>query len=376
MKTYLVGGAVRDKLLGLEIKDHDWLVINSKPSCMIKLGFIKVGKQFPIFLHPETHEEYALARTEKKTGLGYQAFEVNTDNVSLIEDLKRRDLTINAMAIDENSTLHDPFHGQEDIKNKKLRHVSDAFCEDPLRVLRVARFDAKLHFLGFTIADETCLLIKRQIISNNELEALSSEHILQEINRALSTQNPEIFILTLQKLGAFQHILKPLYTLTLTKLKPLIQAIKMQCTDIGILLSLMLINLDTEQQLLEILDELKPPKITQLLCLKLYRHHFFFSQIYKHPKENILQSLKTIDALRNKSAFKRFLVTLRYIYHDTPHLLFNLHLTKEIQKSLTQHDYCLALKDICNKQIIAKTVTKLQLKLITETVDRILQNKT
>ena len=148
MKIYLVGGAVRDKLLGIPVKDRDWVVVGSSPDEMKEKGFKQVGKDFPVFIDPKTGEEYALARTERKSGHGYTGFEFDTNsNVTLEEDLARRDLTINAIAQDEDGNLIDPFNGQEDIKNKKLRHVSDAFSEDPLRVLRVARFYSKFHDL-------------------------------------------------------------------------------------------------------------------------------------------------------------------------------------------------------------------------------------
>ncbi|WP_192483297.1 MULTISPECIES: tRNA nucleotidyltransferase [Cysteiniphilum] len=368
MQTYLVGGAVRDQLLNLPVKDHDWLVVNAKPLDMLKLGFIQVGKHFPVFLHPETHEEYALARTEVKTGRGYQAFTFNTNEVSLMEDLKRRDLTINAMAIDEDGQLHDPFNGQDDIKNKKLRHVSDAFCEDPLRVLRVARFAAKLHHLGFTIADET-LKLMQTIIANNELEALSHERILQEFIRALSTANFEVFLSTLQQLGAFEHILKPLQTLTITRIKPLLDAVEWQCENHDILFALLLVHLDGEQALIEVLNELKPPKSTQKLSLRLYRHHWFFSTLQQQSEKDILQTLKAIDALRNKSTFNDFQIALRHLYQNSAHAIFNISLSDKIQKELTEYNYGLALKNIRNKQTIAKTVIKLQLQLIEETIN-------
>ncbi|WP_440615465.1 multifunctional CCA tRNA nucleotidyl transferase/2'3'-cyclic phosphodiesterase/2'nucleotidase/phosphatase [Cysteiniphilum sp. 6C5] len=368
MKTYLVGGAVRDQLLELPVKDHDWLVVDAKQSDMLKLGFIQVGKKFPVFLHPETHEEYALARTETKTGRGYQAFTFNIDEVSLIEDLKRRDLTINAMAIDENGKLHDPFNGQEDINNKKLRHVSEAFCEDPLRVLRVARFAAKLHYLGFTIADET-LNLMQTIVDNNEIEALSHERILQEFTRALSTTNFEFFLSTLQQLGAFKHILKPLKTLSISRLEPLLNATQLQCTNNDILFALLLTPLESEQALLDVLNELKPPKTTQTLCLKVYRYHLFFSQLQQHSEKEILQALKSIDALRNKSAFNDFMVALRHLYQNDPHAISNICLVDKIQNRLTEYNYGLALKDIRNKQTIAKTVMKLQLQLIKEMIN-------
>ena len=179
MKIYLVGGAIRDQLLGLPVKDKDWVVVGATPDEMLAKKFKQVGKDFPVFIHPKTGEEYALARTERKSGHGYTGFEFDTNpNVTLEEDLARRDLTINAIAQDEDGTLIDPFNGQGDIKNKKLRHVSDAFSEDPLRVLRIARFHAK--FDGFVVVPETVDKIK-EIVESGELEHLTPERKWLEI---------------------------------------------------------------------------------------------------------------------------------------------------------------------------------------------------
>ncbi len=179
MKTYLVGGAIRDKLLDLPVKDKDWVVVGATQDQMLAKKFKQVGKDFPVFIHPKTGEEYALARTERKSGHGYTGFEFDTNpNVTLEEDLARRDLTINAIAQDADGSLIDPFNGQEDIKTKKLRHVSDAFSEDPLRVLRIARFYAK--FDGFVVVPETIDKIK-DIIKNGELEHLTPERKWLEI---------------------------------------------------------------------------------------------------------------------------------------------------------------------------------------------------
>ena len=179
MKVYLVGGAVRDKLLGIPVKEKDWVVVGSTPQEMRDKGYKQVGKDFPVFINPKTGEEYALARTERKSGHGYTGFEFDTNpNVTLEEDLARRDLTINAIAQDEDGTLIEPFNGQEDIKNKKLRHVSDAFSEDPLRVLRVARFKANLK--NFEITKETLQKIEK-VITSNEMKYLTGERIWLEL---------------------------------------------------------------------------------------------------------------------------------------------------------------------------------------------------
>ncbi|MGX9418480.1 multifunctional CCA addition/repair protein [Vibrio sp. WJH972] len=207
MKRYLVGGAVRDQLLGLDVYDQDWVVVGSSPEEMLSRGYQAVGKDFPVFLHPKTKQEHALARTERKTGAGYKGFACDFDaSVTLEDDLKRRDLTINAIAQDDNGDIIDPYRGQEDLNNKLLRHVSDAFVEDPLRVLRVARFAAKLAHLGFTVAEETMQLMK-EIVAQNELENLTAERIWQEWHKSLSTKTPHVFLSTLRECGALAVIL-------------------------------------------------------------------------------------------------------------------------------------------------------------------------
>lgn len=204
MEIYLVGGAVRDQLLSLPIKDKDYVVVGGSVEEMFDLGFSQVGRDFPVFLHPKTQQEYALARTERKSGQGYGGFscEANKD-VTLEQDLLRRDLTINAMAKDDNGQIFDPYKGQQDLENRILRHVSDAFIEDPLRVLRVARFAARFAHLGFEIADETIELM-RHISESGELDYLTPERVWQELDKALSTEHPEVFFLQLRKCGALK----------------------------------------------------------------------------------------------------------------------------------------------------------------------------
>ena len=179
METYLVGGAVRDKLLDIPVKDEDWVVVGARPEDLLEMGYRQVGKGFPVFLHPETHQEYALARTERKIGPGHNAFDFDTsEHVSLEEDLCRRDLTINAMAQTKSGEIIDPYGGQEDLTDNVLRHVSEAFSEDPLRVLRVARFAAKFKNRGFVVADETMKLMTAMVASG-ELETLVTERVWQ-----------------------------------------------------------------------------------------------------------------------------------------------------------------------------------------------------
>jgi tRNA nucleotidyltransferase (CCA-adding enzyme) len=202
MHTYLVGGAVRDKLLGRPIKDRDWVVVGSTPKQMLALGYQAVGADFPVFLHPNTKEEYALARIERKVGAGYTGFSCDASSgVTLEEDLLRRDLTINAMAMDNQGNIIDPYNGQQDLKHKLLRHVSAAFVEDPLRVLRVARFAARYYNLGFCIAPET-LTLMQTIVANGELTTLSAERVWQETARSLMEIHPEVYFENLRSCGA------------------------------------------------------------------------------------------------------------------------------------------------------------------------------
>lgn len=202
LNVYRVGGAVRDALLGWPVVDNDWVVVGAAPDDMRKRGFKPVGRDFPVFLHPESAEEYALARTERKSGHGYAGFEVHASpDVTLEEDLLRRDLTINAIAQSRQGELTDPFNGQGDIEQRLLRHVSPAFSEDPLRVLRTARFLARYCLLGFTIAPET-LALMRQVSLSGELEHLAAERVWVETEKALGEPSPEVYFTALERCAA------------------------------------------------------------------------------------------------------------------------------------------------------------------------------
>src|SRR5690554_598260 len=210
MQVYLVGGAVRDKILGYPYHEHDWVVVGATAEAMLAKGFTPVGKDFPVFLHPTTKEEYALARTERKTAPGYTGFAFYASpEVSLEEDLIRRDLTINAMAEDAQGQLFDPFNGLQDIHNKKLRHVSDAFSEDPVRILRIARFAARYHHLGFSVAKTTNDLM-RTMVESGEADHLVAERAWKEMSRALGERNPEVFFQVLRACGALAKVLPEL----------------------------------------------------------------------------------------------------------------------------------------------------------------------
>lgn len=213
MNIYLVGGAVRDELLGYPVVERDWVVVGAQPKDLLQQGYLQVGKDFPVFLHPQSKEEYALARTERKQGHGYTGFDVHCDPaVTLEEDLQRRDLTINAMARTPAGDIIDPYGGQQDLAAKLLRHVSDAFIEDPLRILRTARFAARYAHLGFTVAPETLALMS-EIVAQDELEHLPCERIWVELERALGERNPEVFISVLRDCGALARLLPELEAL-------------------------------------------------------------------------------------------------------------------------------------------------------------------
>ena len=204
MKTFLVGGAVRDALLRLPVKDRDWVVVGATPDNMLEQGYQQVGRDFPVFLHPRSREEYALARTERKNGKGYTGFVTQfAPDVTLEQDLQRRDLTINAIAQADDGSLIDPYHGQLDLANRTLRHVSSAFNEDPLRVLRVARFAARFAHLNFRVADETQALM-REMAESGELADLTAERVWKETEKALLTRNPQVYFQVLRDCGALQ----------------------------------------------------------------------------------------------------------------------------------------------------------------------------
>ena len=213
MQVYLVGGAVRDRLLGRPVKERDWVVVGASPEELARQGFVPVGREFPVFLHPQTHEEYALARLERKVAPGYRGFTTQfSPDVTLEEDLRRRDLTINAMAEASSGEIVDPYGGRRDLDARLLRHVSESFVEDPVRVLRVARFAARYAQLGFRVAQET-LALMRAMTDSGELTALVPERVWQETERALGEPRPEVFFETLRECGALRIIFPELAAL-------------------------------------------------------------------------------------------------------------------------------------------------------------------
>ncbi len=296
MKIYLVGGAVRDQLLGLPIQEKDWVVVGATPEALLAQGYQQVGKQFPVFLHPKSKEEFALARIESKSGHGYQGFKFDFNpHISLEEDLERRDLTINAMAMDENGQIIDPYGGQKDIQNKTLRHVSKAFVEDPLRVLRTARFHARFFNLGFHIAPETMVLMQ-QLVASQELNYLSAERVWKEWEKALNTDNPEIFFQDLKILGALPGEIANLPTTELAAISKLTSN-----PDIRLTIYLMPLN-D-----LSILKHLKLPLHLQRK-IELFKNEHQNLNIHQHQNaKSILAVLQRTDALRKNQEFLELL---------------------------------------------------------------------
>lgn len=302
MKIYLVGGAVRDKLLGIPVKEKDWVVVGASVKEMLKNGFIQVGKDFPVFLHPETKEEYALARTERKIGLGYTGFEFNTaTNVSLEEDLKRRDITINAIAESPNGLIIDPYNGREDLKNKLLRHVSPAFSEDPVRILRVARFAARF---GYTVAEDT-LKLMQTMVENGEVNALVAERVWKEFERALQEPHPEKFFEVLVACHA-NNILFPNIAIPGPGINALLSAA--QKTTRNTIRFAALTHVFSEAELLNLCERYRIPNEYRDLALLLIRNLSQYTKINQFTPEEILNFLLNVDAFRREERFNDFLL--------------------------------------------------------------------
>ena len=301
MNCYRVGGAVRDTLLGYPHHETDWVVVGSTPEEMIAEGFTQVGRDFPVFLHPATKEEHALARTERKSGPGYHGFVVHADpSVTLEEDLERRDLTINAMAMDEDGVVTDPFGGQADLDAKILRHVSPHFIEDPLRVLRVARFAARYHHLGFTVADET-LSLMAEIVAADELPHLSTERVWTETEKALGEQHPEIYWQVLTDCGALT-VLTPELAVSngidaLSRAAPHTQ--RTDCRWAALLADL------PEAPARGASERLKAPSAHSLLATRVSGGRPKIKTALKDSTE-CMNLLKALDALRREEPFEGF----------------------------------------------------------------------
>ena len=305
MTCYRVGGAVRDTLLGYPHHETDWVVVGSTPEKMISAGFKQVGRDFPVFLHPETKEEYALARTERKAGPGHHRFVVHADpSVTLEEDLERRDLTINAMAMDEAGAVIDPYGGQADLDAKILRHVSPHFVEDPLRVLRVARFAARYHHVGFTVAKET-LSLMAQIVAADELPHLSTERVWAETEKALGEQHPEVYWQVLADCGALTALLPELAVSqgmsALARAAP--HTNRSDCRWAALLSDL------PETRAREASERLKAPNAFCLLATRVSGGRCRIKTTLKDADE-CMALMKVLDGLRREEPFEGFCATL------------------------------------------------------------------
>ena len=292
MKTYVVGGAVRDELLGLPVQDRDHVVVGSTPEEMERLGYRPVGKDFPVFLHPGTHEEYALARTERKSGRGYKGFTVHASpDVTLEEDLRRRDLTINAMAKAEDGGLIDPFGGKADLQRRVLRHVSEAFAEDPVRILRVARFAARF---GFAVAPETMALMK-EMVGNGEADYLVPERVWQEFSKGLAEAHAERMFQVLEESGLRAKVLPELKTLP-----------RSFSGSVAVRFGLLAWFLD-EAQITPLCDRLRVPNEVRELALAASRNREHLRGVPGTSPQALLELLKRADAFRRPERFAELL---------------------------------------------------------------------
>lgn len=309
MEQYLVGGAVRDKLLDYPVKERDWVVVGSTPEEMVASGFRPVGKDFPVFIHPDSGEEYALARTERKSGRGYHGFTCHSSpDVTLEEDLGRRDLTINAMAEAADGTLVDPYGGRADLERRLLRHVSPAFQEDPLRILRVARFTARYHYLGFRPADETVALM-RSMVDSGEVDFLVAERIWKETERALGERHPRQFFETLDLCSALPRLMPELTLLEAADWQRLDQSASAGCNGPQRWAALTASLAKAELQ--SLCDRLKAPNEFRELALLIITSAEVARQA--DSAEGVFSLLRQADALRRPERFIEFLAVCRLL---------------------------------------------------------------
>lgn len=307
MQVYLVGGAVRDKLLGLPIKEQDWVVVGSTAEEMLAAGYQQVGKDFPVFLHPETKEEYALARTERKCGHGYTGFEFNAaPDVTLEQDLLRRDLTINAIAEDSDGNLIDPYNGQQDMQHGFLRHVSDAFVEDPLRVLRIARFNARFAAEGFHVAPDTEKLLT-QIVKSGELQHLTPERVWTETQKALKTDYPSSYFAVLQDCGALPVVFPEFAELFTDDNMATLQHACLLSKDTAVRFASLCQFIPVEQTQ-HLTDRLKIQNHIKQLANAVSQWHSTYANLTQLTAEQVLTLFNGLDVWRNPERFDNFLL--------------------------------------------------------------------
>ncbi len=314
MKVYLVGGAVRDRLLNLadDNTEKDWVVVGASPEEMLDLGYRQVGKEFPVFLYPGTQEEYALARLERKVAAGYKGFEFDTSKaVTLEQDLSRRDLTINAMA-EKNGELVDPFNGQEDLDKGLLRHVSNAFSEDPVRILRVARFAARFKPLGFKVAHETHQLMKN-MVSSGEVDALTPERVFKELEKSLAYKTPSAFFKVLSACGAYERVFTPLAISahqSHDNAFELLDTLKTEQSQLKFCIWLIQESVENIDQLCQ---RLKCPKHYEQLAKLSAQFYQFVQSFTQQTPEDVFDFFAKTDALRRKDRFADLLAVYQLL---------------------------------------------------------------
>ena len=332
MEIFLVGGAIRDQILGVatETTEKDYVVVGSSHEEILSLGYRQVGKEFPVFLHPKTHDEYALARIERKVGSGYTGFEFDTSTtVTLEQDLSRRDLTINAIAQkkDGNGSYVDPYGGIEDIKKKKLRHVSEAFSEDPVRILRTARFASRFSNLGFTIDDKTLKLIKKMVASG-EVDALTPERVFKEISLSMQTESPSIFFEVLIESGAYERLFPMLEVSNDNNFKLLDQSIELP----EVTFSLWLYN-QKLQNIEALCDHLRCPRDFQQIAELVSEWHHLAMNFLSFSPHAILNFYLKNDGLRRHRRFQLILTAFDCLGINIKPIIKLLELLKSIQIS-------------------------------------------
>jgi tRNA nucleotidyltransferase (CCA-adding enzyme) len=314
METYLVGGAVRDQLLDYPVLERDWVVVGATPEQMLEQGYRQVGRDFPVYLHPETNEEYALARTERKSGGGHTGFVCNADpGVTLEEDLSRRDLTVNAIARADNGKLIDPYGGQADLEQRVLRHVSPAFVEDPLRVLRVARFLARYQHLGFSI-DPTTLALMRNIAESGEIQLLPAERIWSELARALNERSPAAFFNSLQQCTALDIVMPELEDLEHSLAR--LQSASTVGAEDAALFAVLLAELEPDR-VEALCKRLHAPRRFRELALLTSRCGSTFQRAQTLSAEELLEVLEQTDGLRRPERFEQFIASCELAWPGT-----------------------------------------------------------
>lgn len=331
MQIYLVGGAVRDKLLNRKTVDKDYVVTGATAREMLDNGFKQVGKDFPVFLHPKTNDEYALARTERKKGQGHKGFECDASpHITLEQDLLRRDLTINAMAMDDDGKIVDPYGGKQDLQNKLLRHVSAAFNEDPLRVFRVARFAARFAELGFTVDDSTMALMQK-IANAGELRTLSANRVWQETARSLVDTTPDVYFSVLHEISGLTDWFAELQRALDTSVKPakvddsantqtkhhttnltVLKAACKQSSSLSFRYAALTQDIYhagiSHDAIIRLSERLGVPNECRALASMTNKHHAFVHTLYQHSPQDIFDMLNAIDVWRKPDRFKQFLL--------------------------------------------------------------------